>query len=145
MSTTPESTVAALYDALNTESAEGFERVNIYTLFTPLARVHLAGPASYSNPEQFTWTIDEFLDRLSAASVSGRHEIEVAHRTERFGNIAHVFSTYELTFNDSVGLPVMRRGINSFQLTYNGSAWRIFSLIWDVERDDNPLPGEYLP
>src|SRR5205085_8029285 len=103
-------------------------------------RIHLAGPASPSNPEHFTWIVDEFLDRLSAAAISGRRENELFHRTDQFGNIAHIFSTYELTFNDSLGLPTTRRGINSFQLIYNGSTSRIFSLIWDAERDDNPLP-----
>src|SRR5215218_1195002 len=136
MSSDPESTTGALYTALNTEPDQPFDRAHIHTLFTPGARIHVAGPTSQSNPEQFTWTVDEFLDRLSAAPITGRREYELHHHTDRFGNIAHVFSTYELTYTDSAGVPTTLRGINSFQLIYNGTNWRIFSLIWDAERDD---------
>ncbi len=142
MPTTPHSTTEALYAALNVEP---FDRANIHTLFTPSARIHVAGPISHTNPEQFTWIVDEFLDRLSSTPLTNRREYELHHRTDLFGSIAHIFSTYELTYTDPAGTPTTRRGINSFQLIHNNSTWRIFSLIWDAERPDNPLPPKYLP
>lgn len=70
------------------------------------------------------------------------HEVEIAHRVERFGNIAHVWSTYE--GRRSQEGPPFLRGINSIQLFHDGDRWWVMSILWGNERPDNPLPEEYL-
>jgi hypothetical protein len=37
------------------------------------------------------------------------------------------------------------RGVNIFQLYYDGQRWWILSIVWDEERSDNPIPPELLP
>lgn len=74
---------------------------------------------------------------------NGFFEQEIHRETRRFGNIAHVFSTYE-SRNTPDG-PVIARGINSLNLFWDGSRWWIASATWDEERPGNPLPPEYLP
>ena len=69
-------------------------------------------------------------------------EVEVARRTDQFGNIAHVLSTYEARREQNNGEPV-KRGINSIQLYNDGERWWIMNMIWDNEREDNPLPEKY--
>ena len=60
-------------------------------------------------------------------------EIEIAHRIERFGQIAHVWSLYEARpAPDSPTL--LKRGANSIQLFHDGSRWWVVSTIWDNER-----------
>ena len=73
----------------------------------------------------------------------GFYEWEIARRTEIFGNIAHVFSTYEARFDRDDPQP-FNRGINSIQLFHDGQRWWIINMLWDNERDDNPLPAKYL-
>jgi hypothetical protein len=70
------------------------------------------------------------------------YESEIARRTERFGNIAHVFTTYA-SRHDSKGQP-FERGINSVELLNDGTRWWILCISWDAERPDNPIPREYL-
>jgi hypothetical protein len=70
------------------------------------------------------------------------YESEVAHRVETFGNVAHVFSTYES--RRAPGEKPFARGINSFQLVKTESGWKIMTILWDTEREGNPLPAKYL-
>ena len=74
---------------------------------------------------------------------TGFYEKEVARRTERFGSIAHVWSTYESRHNERDAKPFMR-GINSIQLFFDGDRWWIVSTYWQHESPTAPLPGEYL-
>jgi hypothetical protein len=70
------------------------------------------------------------------------YESEVAHRVETFGDIAHVFSTYES--RRSPGDKPFARGINSFQLIKTGTGWKIMTILWDSEREGQPIPSKYL-
>lgn len=73
---------------------------------------------------------------------NGFFESEVARRTERFGNILQVWSTYESRRTPD-GQP-FARGINGLQLVNDGSGWKILSIFWEAERPDNPIPQQYL-
>ena len=37
------------------------------------------------------------------------------------------------------------RGINSIQLTYDGTRWWILNIAWEAESASNQLPTKYLP
>jgi hypothetical protein len=88
-------------------------------------------------------TPDDFAKRSGANSATnGFFESEVSRRIETFGNIAHVFSTYES--RRAAGDKPFARGINSFQLAKVGNAWKVVTILWDSEREGNPLPAQYL-
>jgi hypothetical protein len=70
------------------------------------------------------------------------YESEAAQRVETFGAIAHVFSTYES--RRAPGEKPFARGINSFQLVKTPQGWKIMTILWDSEREGNPLPEKYL-
>ncbi len=72
---------------------------------------------------------------------TGFFESEVARRTEQFGNIAHVFSTYQSRHTPDE--KPFARGINSFQLVKVNDAWKIMTVLWDSERPGNPIPEKY--
>ena len=74
---------------------------------------------------------------------SGFFEKEVARRTEQFGHIAHVWSTYESRYHPDDPHPFMR-GINSIQLFYDGSRWWIVTIFWQHESADDPIPIRYV-
>ena len=73
----------------------------------------------------------------------GFFERELARRTDQYGNIAHVFSTYE-SFHKATDKEPFARGINSFQLLNDGKRWWVLTIYWQAETPDNPIPKEYL-
>jgi hypothetical protein len=74
---------------------------------------------------------------------NGFYEKEVARRTEQFGQIAHVWSTYESHHREDDPEPFMR-GINSFQLFHDGTRWWIVNIYWQHESAAHPIPEKYL-
>jgi hypothetical protein len=75
---------------------------------------------------------------------NGFFEREVARRTERYANMAQVFSTYE-SRHDAADPKPFERGINSFQLMNDGQRWWIVTIFWQGETSESPIPKEYLP
>ncbi len=73
---------------------------------------------------------------------NGFIELEINRITRLFGNIAHVFSTYEYTNDDKTD---KGRGVNSIELYWDGTRWWIAAASWDEERPSNPIPKEFLP
>jgi hypothetical protein len=73
----------------------------------------------------------------------GFFEKEAARKTEQFGQIAHLFSTYESRHTPADPKP-FQRGINSFQLMNDGTRWWIVTIFWEGEDEKNPLPQKYL-
>jgi hypothetical protein len=74
---------------------------------------------------------------------SGFYEKEIARRTEQFGPIVHVFSTYESRHAENDPEPFMR-GINSIQLFHDTKRWWIVTIYWRHEGLENPIPEAYL-
>jgi hypothetical protein len=72
----------------------------------------------------------------------GFYEKEIARRIERFGHIAHVWSTYESRHSPDDPEPFMR-GINSIQLFYDGNRWWIVTIYWQQESKEHPIPEKY--
>ncbi len=71
------------------------------------------------------------------------HERQIAMRVERFGCIAHVWSTYESLRAPDDAEP-FARGINSIQLWNDGRRWWVVTIFWEGERPDNRIPARYL-
>lgn len=84
-----------------------------------------------------------YVDSSDSVSREGFFETEIHRVTERFGPIAHVWSTYESRRTQDG--PVIARGINSIELFWDGKRWWIANAIWTDERPDLPIPSEYLP
>lgn len=68
---------------------------------------------------------------------------EIARRTITFGNVTHIFSTFE-TKSKPDDLKSQQRGVYSIQIVKENSRWWIVSLVWETERQDMPLPKAYL-
>ncbi len=80
---------------------------------------------------------------VGAFEGDGFYEREIARETDRFGHMAHLLSTYEVRRAKDED-PFMR-GINSIQLFFDGDRWWVLTIYWDSEREDSPIPREYLP
>jgi hypothetical protein len=83
----------------------------------------------------------EFAEAADASLVQdGFTERELAHTIKRFGNVATVLSSYE--GKSAATGKVVTRGVNIFQLYFDGKRWWILSMVWDQERPGNPIPPE---
>ena len=88
--------------------------------------------------------VEGFIERsASYFEKNGFFEKGIAHRTEEFGHIAHVWSTYESRHKADDPEPFMR-GINSIQLFHDGNRWWIVSIYWQHESPERPIPERYL-
>jgi hypothetical protein len=114
------------------------------TLYIPDMRFVATRIDKEGKPSARIMSHQQFVDDEDAKMVKeGFDEREIHRVTQRFGNIAHVFSTYE-TRRTPAG-PLIGRGINSIELFWDGKRWWIASAMWDDERPGNPIPKEYLP
>src|ERR1700688_1569521 len=87
-------------------------------------------------------TLDEWMAGAEPILTQGFYEAEIARREMRFGRIAHVTSVYETRLRKDA--PLLKRGINSLQLLWEGERWWILSVVWDNERPDSPIPASLL-
>ena len=117
------------------------------TLFIPSAqltpaKIETGSVVTPMSVEEFIVWAEQYFER-EGFYATGFQEIDVSRVTERYGHIAHVFSTYEtrLTANDPTPL---KRGINSIQLIWDQDRWWVANIIWDMESADNPIPDRYL-
>jgi hypothetical protein len=115
------------------------------SLFAPGARLTPIGPRK-DKPGIgiFVMTPKDYSDRAGAYfDKNGFVEREASRKSERYGNIMQVFSTYE-SRHDAKDEKPFARGINSFQLYYDGTRWWVVTIMWQEETPENPLPKEFL-
>jgi hypothetical protein len=136
--------MAAVYDVISGPAGKrDWKRMN--SLFWPGARLMaVRKKKDGSGLELGSYSVQEYSERAGAYFLEhGFFEREIARKTEKWADIAQVFSTYE-SRHEKDGAP-FARGINSMQLFYDGTRWWILTIYWEEESDKNPLPAEFLP
>ena len=100
-----------------------------------------------ARPESGPWvprvlTVDGYIQRTQGYfAQTPFYEREAARVVERYGAIAHVFSTYESRTAPDADPFV--RGINSIQLFFDGTRWWVVSVLWDDERGAGSITDRY--
>lgn len=141
---TIDGVMKAFYEVISGPAGQPRQWSRDRTLYIPEIRFVSMSVSKSGEPKAAVMSHQEFVDRSNAPLVkNGFYETEIHRVTERFGNIAHVFSTYDS--KDKMDGPVTARGINSIELYWDGKRWWIASAIWDEERPDNPIPAKFLP
>jgi hypothetical protein len=136
--------IKAFYDVISGPAGQPRQWSRDRTLYIPDVRFVAMSVDKAGHPVAHIATHQQFVDDSNAYLLKeGFYEQEIHRVTQRFGNIAHIWSTYE-SRNQANG-PIIARGINSIELFWDGSRWWIASNIWDDERRDNPIPQEDLP
>jgi hypothetical protein len=145
----PEAVVRATYDAISRAPGAPFQWDRFRSLFLPEARLipnteQTGGRFTVHTVDSFITWIDEGWKRvIGTPQDRGFAESHVAGITEQFGDVAHVFSTYEKhIWNDK---NVIGRGINTIQLVRKDGRWWISSIAWDEEPAGGNVPAKYLP
>ena len=141
---TMDSTIAALYDVISGPAGKKRDWNRFRSLFIPGARLIPTGKRPTGEVVSTVIDPEGYITRSSKVlEDQGFFEKEIARRTEIFGDIAHVFSTYEARRKVEDKEPFVR-GINSIQLMNDGKRWWIVTVFWEGERPDNLLPKKYL-
>jgi hypothetical protein len=139
--------IRAAYDVISGPVAQPRDWERERALFFPGARLIPTATVPGRNDVDLAPVIldvDGYIERVEPIfAKSGFYETEVARRTEQFGQIAHVWSTYESRHSKDDPEPFMR-GINSFQLFHDGARWWIVNIYWQHESAAHPIPEKYL-
>jgi hypothetical protein len=137
--------IAAAYEAISGPAGKKRDWERERSLYYPGARlIPTASPAEPHALAPQILDIEGFIARVEPYFAEhGFYETEIARRTEQFGRIAHVWSTYESRHNPDDPEPFMR-GINSIQLFHDGNRWWIVSIYWQQENAEHLIPQKYL-
>src|SRR6187401_2879183 len=140
----PEAIVAAVYDVISGQAGQKRNWGRMRTLFAPDARMIPTGKRSTGEPIRRVLAVEDYITNSGPfLEKDGFFETEIGKKTEQFGNIVHVFSTYESKRTLADEKPFMR-GINSFQLWFDGRRWWVITILWQSESQDTPIPEKYI-
>ena len=117
------------------------DRACMKALLMPEARIIIVSLSADGAPGYTLLSLDDWIARTKARGHSVLKEEQLKFYIERYGNIAHLWSSYTL---QSEGKPVAR-GINSIQAIKEAGGWRVAGIMVQVESVTAPLPKEYLP
>ena len=110
-------------------------------LFIPEARLMFASLGADGAPTYTLQTLDEWIARVKARGHVVLQEKQLKFQIERYGDIAHVWSSYAL-YSDG---KQAARGINSIQAIKEAGGWRVTGIMVQAESAITPLPRKYLP
>jgi hypothetical protein len=137
---TMDSIITALYDVISGPPGKrNWDRFR--SLFVPGARLIRTGKRQTGEVSSRVLTPDEYIQRSAPfLEKDGFFEREISRRLEKFGNIAHIFSTYESRHAKDDATP-FTRGINSIQLMNDGKRWWVVTIFWQGEGCARPATG----
>jgi hypothetical protein len=134
--------VKAIYESITFREGEKPNLERLRSLFIPKAPFIRITPDAVNKMD-----LDSFLfsfnERIKTGAMKSFYEGEISGKTDAFGSIAQVFTTYNKGINKK-DPKSMVRGINSIQLFHDGQRWWISSILWQDETGDNPIPRKYL-
>jgi hypothetical protein len=142
--------VASLYDVIS-GSAGKRDWDRFRALFLPDGRIGVVVPdipatkaAPASKGDAIFLTPDMYAQRDDAYfKTNAFFERSLENRVEEFGNLIHVWSTYESRHLENDRHP-FTRGINSIQIVHCRGRFWIASVLFDEERSGLTLPEKYL-
>ncbi len=134
----------AVYDVISGPAGQKRDWDRFRSLFAPGGRLIPTGVNPQGEHRIGALTPDEYIQR-SGPFLEGKgfFEREIGRTMERYGNIVQAFSAYE-SRNKLDDPKPFARGINSFQLWFDGNRWWVVTIFWQGETPDTPIPAKYL-
>lgn len=136
--------LGALYNVISGPAGEKRNWDRMRTLFIAEGKMMATGKRPDGTMGKRVMTVEDYI-ALAGPSLEndGFFETEISRKTDLYGSVMHVFSTYSSKRKADDAKPFMR-GINSIQLWFDGKRWWIVSIFWQGETPDNPIPEKYL-
>ena len=136
--------IKAVYDVISGPAGEKRNWDRMRTLFTTDARLIPTGKKPNGEGTRRSMSLEDYITSSgSFLEKNGFFESEIGRKTEQYGNIVHIFSSYESKKTLKDEKPFMR-GINSFQLWNDGKRWWVITILWESETSENPIPEKYI-
>jgi len=141
--TTVDGIINTLYDSISGPKGQKRQWERTKTLGIPSVQFVMAVTTKNGSISTKTLTFSDYVNWVNDYFLkNGFVEKELGRKVTKYGNIAHVLSSYES--RHEVGGKVIARGVNSIQLFFDGKRWWIVSILWDSEREGNPIPQALL-
>ena len=135
--------IQALYETISGPAGAARDWEGSAALFAAGAMMRPVRRGADGDGEAESFDVDAYRqNRTPYFEANAFYETELARRVERYGCVAHAFSTYESRRHPNAA-PFMR-GVNSIQLIWDRGRWWITALAWQHEAVDEPLPERYL-
>ena len=140
----PQAIVSAYYESLSGPAGQKRHGNRFLSLFFPGARLLPAEGKGHSGTMPHIFSPQTYLFDVEPNMMKeGFVATEIAQRGAGVGKIFHVFSTYEVRHAAGDAKPFVR-GVNSFQLFFDGRRWWIVGVTWQPETRQLKLPDEYV-
>jgi hypothetical protein len=134
----------AIYDVISGPAGQPRDWNRFRSLLAPGARLIPTGKGPDGKGVLRTWTAEEYITMAGPGlERDGFFEREIGRKLERYGNVVHLMSAYDSKRTLSDPAP-FARGVNSFQLFYDGSRWYVVTIYWEAETPGNPIPASLL-
>ena len=136
--------IAAVYDVISGPAGDKRDWDRFRSLFMEGARLIGLFQSQEGGLRPTVMTPEDYVQRAGPMlERDGFFEAEIGRTTERFGPVAHAFSSYESKRKKDDPKP-FDRGINSIQLMHDGERWWVVTIYWTGERPDLPIPEKYI-
>ncbi|MDF2190968.1 hypothetical protein [Paraflavitalea sp. CAU 1676] len=136
--------LGALYDVISGPAGQKRNWDRMRTLFLPEGRLVATGVRADGSIGKRIMSVEDYINSSGPVlEKNGFFEQEIGRKTDQFGGVAQVFSTYESRKTLADEKPFMR-GINSIQLWFDGKRWWVLSVFWQSETPQLPIPAQYL-
>jgi hypothetical protein len=140
--------IQALYAGVSHPPNQEPDWSRLRTIFLPSGRLI---PPQRPGGEYAFLSAEDFIARVSKGIATRREqgkemgfsEREIGRKTDCYGNMCQLFSTYESRYTAADPKP-FARGINAIQLVRDGNRWWIVNVMWDQETPEKPIPAAYL-
>ena len=134
----PEAIVDALYQTISAGPGEQRDWDRFRELFFDNAEMLM----SIETPG-FSGILASDIDTIviqteQAYGKTGFYELELNKQIELYGNMASVYSSFEVKYKASDKQPLMK-GLNHFQLLFDGDRWWIISNISTIDNKQNKV------
>lgn len=136
--------MAAVYDVISGPAGQARNWDRFRSLFVPEARLIPTGRRPDGTASLRALTVDEYARNIGPQlERGGFFERELGRKVERFGNVVHLMSAYDSKRTLADAQP-FARGVNSFQLWFDGKRWYVVTIYWQAETPDVQIPAELL-
>ena len=137
---TIDGVMAAVYASISGPAGQPRAWDRLRSVLHPDARLIPTGPTQSGGRGATVLGVEDYIQRAGPSlESSGFFENEIGRRTDRYGSVVHLMSAYE-SLRTEDGEP-FDRGVNSFQLFWDGDRWWVMTIFWEAESPQNPIPA----
>lgn len=134
----------AVYESISGPAGQKRDWDRFRTLMAPGARLIPTGRRADGTGGMRVWTTEEYIQAATPGLEGGGFfEREIGRKLERYGNVVHLMSAYDSKRTLADPAP-FQRGVNSFQLFFDGKRWWVVTIFWEPETPANPIPASLL-